>query len=147
VLTPKNALNEYYNGSYNNDDYDMNAKELYELGCDAYLQQFCEKHGYYYERNCWVAGDIGGIACINDYFVDMATIRVDVDENVEENEFIEWYDYCLQANEYGLTTPNYSSWVKGCPRTSKAKFNEFASLKEELNRLIEEEKKKTVNEC
>lgn len=120
----------------------MNAKELYELGCDAYLQQFCHKHGYYYEKDCWVSGDVGGIACIGDYFVDMATIRVDIDENVREEEFIQWYDYCLEASELGLTIPNFRSWVNGCPRVKQESLNKIKCLKDELHNIIEDEKRK-----
>lgn len=120
----------------------IDVQKQYCLACDKYVELFCRKHDYPYEPFPWVSGDVGGIACIGDYFVDMSTIRIDLDADAPINEFIEWYDYCLQATEYGLTTPNYSSWLKGCPRTSKAKFNEFSSLKGELNRLIEEEKSK-----
>ena len=38
-------------------------KSDYEKACNAYLQAFCEKHGYDYEdaARSWVGGDVGGI--------------------------------------------------------------------------------------
>ena len=37
-------------------------KSDYEKACNAYLQAFCEKHGYDYEdaARSWVGGDVGG---------------------------------------------------------------------------------------
>lgn len=117
----------------------MTAKELYELSCDAYLQLFCEKHGYYYKRDAWVGNDICGVANIGDYFVDMATIRADIDENAPEEEFIKWYDYCLEAHEFGITEPNFRSWVHGCPRTSEKVFERLRELKKEMFEISERE--------
>lgn len=118
------------------------AKDLYNRGCNAYLQLFCEKHGYDYDdaKNSWVANEIGGIVCINDYFVDMQTIIDDVDLPTTEEEFLKWYDYCLDASEFGLTIPNYKSWVNGCPRTSKESFDNLRAIKCNLERAIEIEK-------
>ena len=120
----------------------MKAKDLYELGCDAYLQHFCNKHGYYYERDCWVGNDVGGVACIGDYFVDMVTIRTDIDQEAPEEEFIKWYDYCISAKEFGLTMPNFRSWLSGCPRTSDETFEKFRAMRNELFYLVEDEKRK-----
>lgn len=118
------------------------TKDLYELACEDYLKLFCEKHDYYYEKDAWVGSDVGGVASIGDYFVDMATIRIDVGMNLHPNVFLEWYDYCLRASNLGLTTPNYASWVAGCPRTSEEKFQEIEGMKRQLAQLIEEEKQR-----
>ena len=115
------------------------TKELYELACEDYLELFCEKHGYYYEKDAWVGSDVGGVANVVDYFIDMSTIRIDVDMNLPKGTFLEWYDYCLRASNLGLTTPNYASWVAGCPRTSEEKFKEIEGMKRQLAQLIEEE--------
>ena len=54
----------------------MNRKTLkqnYENACIAYIQAFCDKHGY----DCDYT-DID-LICIGDLFVDMVTIRTDID--------------------------------------------------------------------
>lgn len=118
------------------------ARDLYNRGCNAYLQLFCEKHGYDYEdaKDSWVGNEVGGIVCVNDYFVDMQTIITDVEHCSDESEFIKWYDYCLEATEFGLTTPNYTSWLKGCPRTPKSSFDNLRTIKQSLERAIEIER-------
>lgn len=120
----------------------LEARDLYVRGCNACLQLFCEKHGYDYEdaKASWVGNEVGGIVCVNDYFVDMQTIIDDVDLATTEDEFLKWYDYCLEASEFGLPTPNYKSWVKGCPRTSKESFDNLRAIKHNLERAIDIEK-------
>jgi hypothetical protein len=120
----------------------IDVRKQYCLACEKYVELFCIKHGYPYEPFPWASGDVGGIACIGDYFVDMATIRVDIDENVREEEFIQWYDYCLEASEFGFTTPNFRSWVNGCPRVRQESLNKIKGLKDELHKMIEDEKRK-----
>ena len=117
----------------------MTAKELYDLGCNAYLHLFCEKHGYYYESDAWVGNDIGGVANVGDYYVDMATIRADIDEDAPEEEFIKWHDYCLAAHEFGIIEPSFRSWVLGCPRTSEKVFERLRTLRKDINDLVEKE--------
>lgn len=118
------------------------ARDLYNRGCNAYLQLFCEKHGYDYEdaKDSWVGNEVGGIVCVNDYFVDMQTIITDVEHCSDESEFIKWYDYCLEASEFGLNTPNYSHWLKGCPRTPKSSLDNLRKIKQSLERAIEIER-------
>ena len=48
-------------------------KSDYEKACNAYLQAFCEKHGYDYEdaTRSWVGGDVWRITECADYIVGM----------------------------------------------------------------------------
>lgn len=117
------------------------AKQLYEDGCNAYLQLFCEKHEFDFEdaKDCWVSGDVGGITECGDYFVDMQTIKDDIELDAEEDAFFKWYDYCLRADELGLNVPNFKSFIKGCPITSEETFAKLESIKNELKNLIEQE--------
>lgn len=58
-------------------------RKNYEDACNAYADAFCEKHGYYKlsEGNdtFWTGNDVGGILACGDEFVDMATIRTDIE--------------------------------------------------------------------
>lgn len=90
----------------------------YENACNDYLDAFCQKHGF--SDRYWIANRIGEIAdCNGFYSVDMADIRTDIDEDVEDGEFFRWYEYCIDVASAGLTAPNYHSWLRGCPRYTK----------------------------
>ena len=118
------------------------ARAMFNLGCIEYLRLFCEKHEFDYEdaKDAWVGNEVGGVANVCDYFVGMNTIIADIELNAPEHEFIEWYDYCLEADEFGLDVPNFKSWVKGCPRTPKETLEHLRKLKQELNDCIKREK-------
>jgi hypothetical protein len=120
--------------------------------CNIYLEAFCNKHGYEVDEDCWVADDPGTIAMISDMFVSMDNIRYDVDNNIPEETYEEWYWKSLEV--YELTEQNYmnyESFCKGAPdiwtderlkSIKEAKFRvEEAkkALDEEINRYKEEE--------
>jgi hypothetical protein len=58
---------------------------------------------------------------------------------VPEEEFTKWYDYNLVAHEFGFTTPNFESWLRGCPRVSEETFKKLQGLKNDLDDAIKEE--------
>ena len=121
-------------------------KANYEKAVNDYLKAFCKKHDYEYDPDCWVGGYIGTVACIADYFVDMEDIITDIELNAPKDEFVKWYDYTTELNFFGVKgLPNFCSWVKGCPRMSKAAIEELRAAqkkvkeaKEVLERLIKE---------
>ena len=45
-------------------------KENYEKACNEYLKAFCSTYELQYEEDAWVAGDVGTIALIGDYYID-----------------------------------------------------------------------------
>lgn len=117
------------------------AREYFIKGCNEYLRLFCEKHDYDYEeaKNSWVANCVGDVTCVGDIFVGMQTIITDIEMDAPEEEFIKWYDYNLVAHEFGFTTPNFESWLKGCPRVSEETFKKLQALKNDLDDTIKEE--------
>ena len=124
------------------------AREYFEKGCNEYLRLFCEKHGFDFEdaKDSWVSDSVGGVVCVGDFFVDMETIIADIEMDAPEEEFFKWYDYSIAASEFDLTQPNLSSWLKGCPRTSEETFAKLRELKDSLQGMINEEKKKAKSE-
>lgn len=120
------------------------AKEYFEKGCNEYLRLFCEKHDFDYEdaKDSWVANCVGDITCVGDFFVDMQTIITDIEMDAPEEEFLKWYDYNLVADEFGFTTPNFESWLRGCPRVSEETFKKLQGLKKDLNDAIKDEKER-----
>lgn len=104
----------------------MQLKKRYEKACNDYLRAFCEKYNFYYEPEEWIAGQVGTIIQIADFFFSMETIKLCVDNDVKEGDLLKWYDYTLEAGMTGFFAPNLSSWVKGCPRLSD---EEISALK------------------
>ena len=117
------------------------AKEYFVKGCNEYLRLFCEKHDFDYEeaKESWVANCVGDITCVGDIFVGMQTIIADIEMDAPEAEFLKWYDYNLVAHEFGFNTPNFESWLRGCPRVSEETFKKLQGLKNDLNNAVLEE--------
>ena len=107
----------------------------YNEACNAYLLEFCEKHGYDYEPDVWVANDPGGIAEIADMFVAMSDIITDIDRDAPEEEYVKYYDYCLRVHSIAngeLKTPNYESWLRGCPRMDEEQIKRLEELQQDI---------------
>ena len=121
-------------------------KQNYTNACNDYLRAFLEKHNFPIElsNNFWVGDEIGGIANAGDFTFDMATIIVDIEEEAPEEELLRWYDYTLDALEFGLPVPNFKSWLHGCPRTSDETFKELRKTKSILEELCEIERNKQL---
>ena len=117
------------------------AREYFVKGCNEYLRLFCEKHDFDYEeaKESWVANCVGDVTCVGDIFVGMQTIITDIEMIAPKDEFIKWYDYNLEAYEYGFNTPNFDSWLRGCPRVSQEAFERLRGLKNDLDNAILEE--------
>lgn len=110
-------------------------KANYEAACNAYLEVFCEKHECDFEDALasWTAGDVGGWVYVGDIPVDMTTIRTDIDQNAPEGEWIKWNDYCMTFNalstdDIHIPTPNFKSWLAGCPRKSEDEIRALQDL-------------------
>ena len=117
------------------------AREYFVKGCNEYLRLFCEKHDFDYEeaKESWVANCVGDVTCVGDIFVGMQTIIADIEMDAPEEEFIKWYDYNLVAHEFGFNTPNFESWLRGCPRVSEETFKKLQGLKNDLDNAVLEE--------
>jgi len=116
--------------------------EDYRRACNAYLKAFCDMYELEYDEDAWTVNDPGTIASVSDYFVDMEVIRLAVDRNAPEKEFMAWYDYCLELGMLEIrSTPNFRSWLNGCPRLSEGDIANIKerreSLKEMTDRLME----------
>lgn len=116
----------------------MSREELrlnYNAACNAYLAAFCEKHGYDYDPGTWVGNDSGGIAEVGDLFVRMTDILADIDRDAPEDEYIKYYDYCLRVGSIAdgkLETPNYDSWLRGCPRMDEEQIARLEELEQDV---------------
>jgi hypothetical protein len=122
----------------------------YDDACNDYAKAFAEKHEMDYSDSFWIGEDVGTILCIGDYSFNFQEIRYDIDYNIDKDEIIKYYDYCTRAYSLGFKKiMNYENWCKGCPRISEESFakaekynKEIEEIKQELNRLIDEENNK-----
>jgi hypothetical protein len=96
-------------------------QEQWETLSNEYMKQFCEKHGYRFEPDSWVGigrENIGTTAEICDMFVHIDDMRYDIDNNIPESKFEEWYWKSLEIYELtegGEKYMNYPSFCKGAP--------------------------------
>ena len=114
-------------------------RENYNNACNAYLKAFCDKHTFDYEdaKVSWVAGDVGGVCLLGDFYVSFVDMIIDIEEEAPEKEYFNYYDYSLECHEYGFFCPNYKSWLHGCPRLSEGQRK---SIREAKNRVYEAKK-------
>lgn len=92
----------------------MSLQLKFESITQQYVEAFLRKHGFFEEENGeyveydWVVGEVGGILCLADYFINYDDIRRDIDNCIPKTEFLEWYYFCLE----GDTKINYKNWLK-----------------------------------
>lgn len=115
-------------------------QENYKIICNKYALQFATKHELPFDG--WVADDVGEVATMGDYYVDFRDIKYDIDNDIDKDEYVKYYDYCLEVYTLNLTAPNYESWCKGCPRIPQDVLDKIQRQRRELNTLIKETKEK-----
>lgn len=119
-------------------DNNTQLLSAYYNSCNDLLQAFCNRHDFDYDdKESWVAGDVGDVACCGDYFFNMDVIVTDLEEEPDKNELIRWYDYDMRCNYLGIPSVNYYSWLNGCPiRTEE----ELQKLEEAQKRVMDAER-------
>lgn len=128
-----------------------NLKKNFESAAFAYLRAFCKKHDYDFDAAYWIGGHVGGVVDLGEtMFVDMATIRVDMDMNSPVDEFEKWSEYCLRLGIAGVkSTPSFRNWINGCRKMSEEKIQEIEKLHAkviEAKNILNEAIKKINNE-
>lgn len=104
-------------------------KNEFKLLCDKYVQAFMDM--YFDDSDMasydWLTDDL---IEVNDYFVNINTVKYCVDNNVLWEDFYQWYDYVLRVNtvDHNIPTPSIDMWVKGCPRRTEEDIENLESL-------------------
>ena len=65
----------------------------------------------------------------------MADILTDIDRDAPEEEYVKYYDYCLRVGSIAngeLQTPNYDSWLRGCPRMDEEQIVRLEELQRDV---------------
>ena len=134
-----------------NDAVKRHIKEQFETACNAYLLELhnmwdldhdLTPKGYGY----WVGDEVGGVWAYGDsVFLNMDEIIFCVENDVAYETYYDYMEYCTWAHEFGFNVPNFESYFKGCPIAPKDVQERLTKQKQELDKLIREEKEKLKN--
>ena len=120
-------------------------KEQWKQACNGYLAELLRmwKLDAFYAY--WIGDDVGGVLDYGggDFTIGMDDMRYCVENDVTQEQYIEWQEYCCDAAEFGFDLPNLKSWMMGCPRTSPEAFERLRKMKAELNEAVNVEKERT----
>jgi hypothetical protein len=118
-------------------------KEQWKQSCNGYLVELLRMWELDAHYGYWNSDQPGTIYHYGDtHNLTMEDIIYIVDNDIEEDEVLEWEDYCLDAYEFNFTTPNLRAWHMGCPRTPQETFDRLRQLKSDLAKAVEEEKQR-----
>lgn len=85
--------------------------------CERYLRAFDEKHDLaLFEsdfKDCWIGGQVGSIADINDMYLNFDDIRYDIDNNIPAGKIFDWYWNSVDHAEMKVKYMNFESYCKG----------------------------------
>lgn len=125
-----------------------NLRQAYEQACNGYLAELMRMWELDKFYAYWANEEVGGLldyGC-GEFSMNMDNIIFCVENDIEEEEYREWLDYCVFAHEFKQDIPDFPSWHNGCPRLSKEQQEKLIAAKKELNDLIEESKESVKNE-
>lgn len=117
--------------------------DRYKLIVNDYMYVWTTKHGFEYDENMWIGDNIGGICDICDMFVSFEDIRCDVDNELPENVFNEWYWYNLELSELGLdrnvTLKEYANGYRPYSEKDIEKLRKLKSNVKNAEDILEKE--------
>ena len=111
----------------------LGLSDQYEKACNEYLLEFCAQMELSNEG--WVGNDVGGVAYVGDYFIGMSDLMVAVDNGIDLDALLEWYDYGVIV---GSGAPNLKSWLAGCPRKSQEELDSIEATRKRIMELEDE---------
>ena len=118
-------------------------KEQYDQACNAYLCELLNRWELDAHYGYWNSDRPGTIYHYGEtHNLSMEDIQYIVDNDIDEDEVLQWEDYLLDAAEFGFHLPNIDAWHHGCPRTPQSTFDRLRAIKQSLADAIEQEKKK-----
>lgn len=107
--------------------------------CFKYLYEFNKKHELEMTerelKSCWIANEVGGIADLNDMYINFDDIRYDIDNDIPGDKIFDWYWNSVEHAEMGVKYMNFESYCKGAP--DPVPPSEFEHIKELRKKLIE----------
>ncbi len=116
---------------------DSAHRSAFDKAVQGYVKALLELYDWDAFYGYWVGGDTTDVYAYGDaYFISLPDLIYIVDNDVPLAVYEEWEEYCLWASEFGLTTPNFPSWVRGCPRVSEEERDRLTQMKAQLEEEI-----------
>ena len=113
-------------------------KEQFEVAVNDYLNAFLGQFELDGHNGWWVGDEVGGLYINGDlYYVTFEEMRYIVDNDIAEETYLEWYDYCDKCNAFELKPPTLKAYCQGCPRVSEDEWKHLESQKSKLDNEIQ----------
>lgn len=114
----------------------------YNSSCESILKKFCETYELPYYKDAWTAEDVGTVASVGDYFIDLQDMIYMLANDISLDEYLRWYDYNIRANEFNFNLINLRSWHRGAPRVQDETFERLEKMKKDLEDAVANVKNK-----
>ena len=120
----------------------MELRSQWVSACECYLHELftmwesSKNYGY------WVGNQVGGVYCLDDYiFINMEDIIYIVENAIPRHTYLDFIEYCQWCSQYAFTTPNFRSYVNGCPTIPSDVRDKLDKQKSDFEKLVMETKK------
>jgi len=112
---------------YDEDIKKITIQQFYKC-CDNIAALFCEKYNFNQWTWDWPGNEIRGKFGDGYYYVDLQTMIYCIEQEnvISKKDFLDWYNYCIDAKMVNIQAPNLRNWLTGNPN----------KMKEEMNSLI-----------
>ena len=120
-------------------DYIIEWKKLSNKIAKQFLYDYFDDLDPYY---WWVSDEEGTILCYGDYFISFDTILTCYKLEVTFEQFINWYDFCLENKSVNISLAKYLLSPKERKEAEKKHLEELKNKVE----LAEKEFKKALDE-
>ncbi len=84
----------------------------YDEATQLFADYFARKYFGLEGEVDWVAGEVGGVAVIGDYFFSVADMHNYIKYKYSRALMFEYYDYALEAHEKSESPINIKNWRK-----------------------------------
>ena len=114
-------------------------KKLSNRIAEQFLYHYFDDLDPYY---WWVSDEEGGILCYGDYFISFDTILTCYKLDITFEQFISWYDFCLENQSVNISLAKY---ILSPKERREAEEKHLTELKERVE-IAEKEFQKAIEE-
>lgn len=125
---------------------DVLIRNRYEKVCNEYVAQLCSMWNREPSYGWWVHNYVGGVWCYGDFIsLNMDDIVYIVNNNIQEEDVVNWLDYASIAARYELDCPNLKSWINGFTGLSEEEIKKLQKPKKNMDYKIGDKVNVTAN--